>query len=90
MAVDTPETHEPSISSSHADIHPNKLSINTRMYQRYITYIFAYVHTYDVHTHTHMHGQYCLPRNVPALFAHEVNLVLSTLNEKLQYVTVMG
>jgi len=88
MAVDTPETHDHSISSSHADMHPYKLSINTRIYHRYITYILAYVHTYDVYTHKH--GQYYLPRNVPTLFAHEVNLVLRTLNENLPYVTVMG
>jgi hypothetical protein len=51
MAGDTQDTHEPNISGSHADIHPYELSINTLIYQRYVTYIPAYVHTSIWRTH---------------------------------------
>jgi hypothetical protein len=45
MAGDTQDTDEPSISGTHTDFHSYKLPIYTRMYQNYIIYILAYVHT---------------------------------------------
>lgn len=45
MAGDTQGTHEPNISGTHTDVHSYKLPIDTLMYQNYIIYMLAYVHT---------------------------------------------